>query len=108
MKNGDIAELLLRDGFAKCADWSIRNVVGGPAKLRAAEAQAKEQKKKIWTNFVSKAQVVRSASCVDYCERFLKTVIVLLIQFEFFDVGFPADSRVGQAVFGQGYRDCRG
>ena len=39
--NGNIAEALLRDGFAKCVDWSLTCVTGGPAKYRAAEAEAK-------------------------------------------------------------------
>lgn len=34
---GNIAELLLREGFAKCVDWSIALATSGPEPLRAAE-----------------------------------------------------------------------
>lgn len=36
-QNGNIAELLLREGFAKCVDWSLAIVTDGPEQLRAAE-----------------------------------------------------------------------
>lgn len=32
--NGNIAEALLREGFAKCVDWSLQCVTGGPEKYR--------------------------------------------------------------------------
>jgi staphylococcal nuclease domain-containing protein 1 len=34
---GNIAEALLSQGLAKCVDWSITLVTGGPVKLRNAE-----------------------------------------------------------------------
>ena len=34
---GNIAELLLREGFAKCVDWSIALATCGPEILRTAE-----------------------------------------------------------------------
>ena len=34
---GNIAELLLANGYAKCVDWSITLVTGGPVSLRNAE-----------------------------------------------------------------------
>jgi staphylococcal nuclease domain-containing protein 1 len=34
---GNIAEALLSQGLAKCVDWSITLVTGGPSKLRNAE-----------------------------------------------------------------------
>lgn len=49
--NGNIAELLLRDGFARCVDWSIPMVTGGAEKLRAAEKAAKEKKSRIWKDY---------------------------------------------------------
>ena len=36
-QNGNIAELLVREGFARIADWSIGVVSTGPEKLREAE-----------------------------------------------------------------------
>ncbi|XP_047478957.1 staphylococcal nuclease domain-containing protein 1-like isoform X1 [Penaeus chinensis] len=49
--NGNIAEALLREGFARCVDWSIASVTGGPEKLRAAEKLAKEKKLRLWTDY---------------------------------------------------------
>ncbi|KAK7063179.1 nuclease domain-containing protein [Halocaridina rubra] len=49
--NGNIAEALLREGFARCVDWSIATVTGGPEKLRTAEKQAKEKKLRLWTDY---------------------------------------------------------
>ncbi len=34
---GNISELLLQDGLAKCVDWSMGVVTAGPEKYRAAE-----------------------------------------------------------------------
>ena len=36
-QSGNITELLLREGFAHCSDWSMKNVAQGAEKLRAAE-----------------------------------------------------------------------
>lgn len=36
-QNGNITELLLREGFARCVDWSIAVYTRGADKLRAAE-----------------------------------------------------------------------
>jgi len=48
---GNIAEALLKEGMAKCVDWSISKVTGGPEKYRAAEKLAKEKKLRIWKNY---------------------------------------------------------
>ena len=32
--NGNIAEALLTEGYAKCVDWSLACVTGGPEKYR--------------------------------------------------------------------------
>lgn len=58
MQNGNIAELLLRDGFARCVDWSIALVTGGAEKLRASEKAAKEKRLRIWKDYVSSAPQV--------------------------------------------------
>ncbi len=50
-QNGNIAELLLREGFARCVDWSMGFVTGGAERLRSAEKYAKDKKLRIWTNF---------------------------------------------------------
>ncbi|XP_037069831.1 LOW QUALITY PROTEIN: staphylococcal nuclease domain-containing protein 1-like [Pollicipes pollicipes] len=49
--NGNIAELLLRDGFARCVDWSIAHAHCGVEALRSAERVAKEKKLRIWKDY---------------------------------------------------------
>jgi len=49
--NGNIQELLLKEGYARCVDWSIGVVTQGIEKLRAAEKGAKEAKIKIWKDY---------------------------------------------------------
>jgi len=49
--NGNIAELLLREGFARCVDWSIAMVTGGSEKLRSAEKGAKEKRLRLWKSY---------------------------------------------------------
>lgn len=51
--NGNITELLLKEGFARCVDWSIAIYTQGAEKLRAAERQAKERKLRIWRDYVA-------------------------------------------------------
>ncbi|XP_046665431.1 staphylococcal nuclease domain-containing protein 1 [Homalodisca vitripennis] len=51
---GNIAELLLREGFARCVDWSIAFMKSSSAeKLRAAEKWAKEKKLRLWKDYQS-------------------------------------------------------
>ncbi|KAM9311355.1 staphylococcal nuclease domain-containing protein 1 [Gastrophryne carolinensis] len=51
--NGNITELLLKEGFARCVDWSIAVYTQGSEKLRAAERYAKEHKTRIWRDYVA-------------------------------------------------------
>ena len=51
LQSGNIAEALLREGFAKCVDWSMTTVTGGPEKLRAAERLAKQKKLRLWVDY---------------------------------------------------------
>lgn len=48
---GNIAESLLREGYAKCVDWSIGLCTGGAEKLRAAEKQAKDKRLRLWRSY---------------------------------------------------------
>lgn len=50
--NGNITELLLKEGFARCVDWSIAVYTRGAEKLRAAERFAKERRLRIWRDYV--------------------------------------------------------
>ncbi|EMP30550.1 hypothetical protein UY3_12321, partial [Chelonia mydas] len=52
-KWGNITELLLKEGFARCVDWSIAVYTRGAEKLRAAERYAKERKLRIWRDYVA-------------------------------------------------------
>ncbi|XP_076980570.1 staphylococcal nuclease domain-containing protein 1 isoform X2 [Tamandua tetradactyla] len=51
--NGNITELLLKEGFARCVDWSIAVYTRGAEKLRAAERFAKEHRLRIWRDYVA-------------------------------------------------------
>lgn len=53
---GNIAEKLLSEGFARCVDWSIASLPSTEVqKLRAAEAKAKSENKRIWKTYQAKA-----------------------------------------------------
>ncbi|KAI9300621.1 hypothetical protein BJ944DRAFT_21573 [Cunninghamella echinulata] len=54
---GNIAELLLVNGMAKCVDWSITMATSGPLPLRKAEKAAKDKKLRIWKDFVAKEKL---------------------------------------------------
>ncbi|XP_018333811.1 staphylococcal nuclease domain-containing protein 1 [Agrilus planipennis] len=51
---GNIAEALLKEGFAKCVDWSMAFMKSGADKLRAAEKKAKEANLRVWKDYQSK------------------------------------------------------
>lgn len=55
---GNIAEALLKEGFAHCVDWSIAFMKSGVDRLRAAEKQAKAAKLRIWKDWQSNAPQV--------------------------------------------------
>lgn len=48
---GNIAEILLKEGLARCVDWSMASVHGGPEKLRASERLAKDHKLRLWKDW---------------------------------------------------------
>ena len=49
----------MKEGFARCVDWSIATVTGGPEKLRSSEKQAKEKKIRLWTDYKPTSLMVR-------------------------------------------------
>jgi len=49
---GNIAELLLKEGFARCVDWSMAVLSGDHDKYRQAERSAKERQLRIWKDYV--------------------------------------------------------
>jgi staphylococcal nuclease domain-containing protein 1 len=48
---GNIAEALLREGFAHCVDWSMAFMKSGADKLRAAERVAKANRVRLWKDY---------------------------------------------------------
>ncbi|XP_021917779.1 staphylococcal nuclease domain-containing protein 1 isoform X1 [Zootermopsis nevadensis] len=48
---GNIAEALLKEGFARCIDWSMAFMKSGADKLRAAEKLAKEGRIRLWKDY---------------------------------------------------------
>ena len=57
---GNIAEALLREGFAKCVDWSMAFMKTGADKLRAAERQAKANRSRLWKDYQAPAALSNS------------------------------------------------
>ncbi|XP_042897103.1 staphylococcal nuclease domain-containing protein 1 [Parasteatoda tepidariorum] len=55
---GNITELLLTEGYAKCVDWSLQCVTSGIEKLRAAEKLAKERRLRIWKEYAPSGPVI--------------------------------------------------
>lgn len=47
-QNGNITELLLKEGFARCVDWSIAVYTRGADKLRAAERLVRHREPRGW------------------------------------------------------------
>ncbi|KAF8789990.1 Staphylococcal nuclease domain-containing [Argiope bruennichi] len=58
--NGNITELLLSEGLAKCVDWSLQCVTTGLEKLRAAERSAKEKRVRIWKDYTPSGPVIEA------------------------------------------------
>lgn len=56
--NGNIAELLLKEGFARCVDWSMGVVSQGADMLRNAEKAAKEKKLRIWKDYTPSSSTI--------------------------------------------------
>ena len=49
--NGNIAELLLKEGLAQCVDWSMSMVSQGADKYRGAEKEAKTRRVRLWKDW---------------------------------------------------------
>ncbi|PVZ96848.1 hypothetical protein BB558_004166 [Smittium angustum] len=57
---GNIAELLVANGFARVVDWSAALVTGGTEKLRSAERMAKQKKLRIWKDYTATGSTTAS------------------------------------------------
>ncbi|XP_022908359.1 staphylococcal nuclease domain-containing protein 1 [Onthophagus taurus] len=55
---GNIAEALLKEGLARCVDWSIAFMKSGADKLRSAERRAKESRLRLWKDWQPNAPQV--------------------------------------------------
>ena len=55
---GNIAEFLLKEGYAKCVEWSLGLASGGAQAFRDAERYAKERKLRLWKGYTGPAQPV--------------------------------------------------
>ena len=51
LQRGNIAEALLKEGFARCVDWSMASMKTGADKLRLAEKAAKEARIRMWKDY---------------------------------------------------------
>lgn len=59
--NGNISEFMLREGLARCVDWSMGVVTSGPEKYRNAEKEAKTNKVRMWKNYSQTASSISEA-----------------------------------------------
>ena len=53
--NGNIAELLLKEGLAQCVDWSMSMVSSGAEIYRGAEKEAKAKRLRLWRDWTPSA-----------------------------------------------------
>lgn len=66
----DIAEYLIREGYAKCMDRTL-GLTSDPKKLRALESEAKSKKLRLWKDFKEAARVTNNSS-VDFDAKVLE------------------------------------
>ena len=59
--NGNIAELLLSEGFAKVNDWTL-SMVSQPEKYRLCEKKAKEKRVRVWKDYTPAPSQLLSTS----------------------------------------------
>ncbi|RZC41141.1 staphylococcal nuclease domain-containing protein 1, partial [Asbolus verrucosus] len=70
---GNIAEALLKEGFAHCVDWSIAFMKSGVKSLRTAEKKAKAARLRIWKDWQSSAPQVTGKE-----KDFIATVVEVI------------------------------
>ena len=69
---GDLAEVLLSSGMARCAEWSLNMMGSGSFKLREAERAAKAARKGQWHNHVANPSNVQNQA------KFRGTVVEII------------------------------
>jgi len=70
---GNIAELLLKEGFARCVDWSMGVLSSGHEKYRAAEKAAKEKKLRVWKDYAPPTSGLSAKECA-YTAKVIEVV----------------------------------
>ncbi|KAF5272684.1 hypothetical protein FQA39_LY07711 [Lamprigera yunnana] len=70
---GNIAEALLREGFARCVDWSMAFMKSGADKLRSAERKAKEARLRTWKDWQSNSSQITGRE-----KEFVGTVVEVM------------------------------
>lgn len=58
---GNVSEILLTEGLAQCADWSMKYYTGKVEKLRACQNEAKKNKKRLQKNYKAPAEKLGTA-----------------------------------------------
>ena len=73
--------MLVKEGLARCVNWSMGNVTEGADKLRAAEKAAKEKKVKIWKDYSpaanSAAEIKDKSYTGKVCHEFDAIIILV-------------------------------
>ena len=64
-QNGNITESLLKEGFARCVDWSMGIVSQGVDKYRAAEKMAKDKRLRIWKEWTPSSTSINMGSVTE-------------------------------------------
>uniref|UniRef100_A0A646QDV8 Staphylococcal nuclease domain-containing protein 1 n=1 Tax=Hemiscolopendra marginata TaxID=943146 RepID=A0A646QDV8_9MYRI len=59
---GNIAEVLLREGFARCVDWTLSLLPTGKEKLKVAEKIAMDKRLRIWKDYVPPSNQIDTKS----------------------------------------------
>ena len=64
-QNGNITESLLKEGFARCVDWSMGIVSQGVDKYRTAEKMAKDKRLRIWKEWTPSSTSINMGSVTE-------------------------------------------
>ncbi|XP_012259145.2 staphylococcal nuclease domain-containing protein 1 [Athalia rosae] len=97
---GNIAEALLREGFARCVDWSMAFMKSGADKLYQAEKFAKENRLRIWEDYVPSGPQISSK------EREYNATVVEIVTAEALIVKTPCGT--SKKIFLSSIRPPRG
>ena len=79
---GNISVLLLEEGLAKCAEWSMRYYTnnGGATELRAAQNKAKQARRRLWKNYVTPTESLGTDAQFNAIVKQIKTTDTLVLK----------------------------